>query len=496
MAKKRIGMIGFLHESNTFISKPTTYQHFLDDGLVEAAAFEEKMRGTHHETAGFLSYLEQQNTEFEAVPIMFARAMPYGTITADAFQRITSRMIELLKEALPLDGLLLAPHGATVSETYPDADGQWLSQVREVIGKDVPMVATLDPHGNLSDAMASACNAMVAYRSNPHLDQFQVGREAADILVRTVRGEIRPTMAIATPPVAINIQKQETTTEPCLSLYQRANAQLSQDKVLSNSIMLGFPYADVAEMGSALIAVTDDDRTLAEQCVTELADYMMQNRASFKADLETVTETLDRCSQLEGPICLLDMGDNTGGGSPADSTILLHACDERGIHNTFVCLYDPSAVEDLKQIPIGGRTAVCVGGKTDDLHGEPWQGEVELLGRFDGKFHEPQPRHGGATHCDQGATTVVRHDSGLTMMLTSRRQPPFSLHQLTTFNVDPSTFHILIAKGVNAPIAAYEPVCQHVIQVNTPGATTADMNHLAYQHRRRPMYPFEEIAVD
>nr|MCS5572803.1 M81 family metallopeptidase [Pseudomonadales bacterium] len=196
MTKKRIGLIGFLHESNTFISEPTTYQHFLDDGLLEGEAFREKMQGTHHETAGFLSHLEEQASEFEAVPIMFSRAMPYGTITADAFQRITTRIIELLKKALPLDGVLVAPHGATVSESYPDADGQWLSQVRAVIGRDVPMVATLDPHGNLSAAMASACNAMVAYRSNPHLDQFQVGCEAADILVRTVRGEIRPSMAI------------------------------------------------------------------------------------------------------------------------------------------------------------------------------------------------------------------------------------------------------------------------------------------------------------
>jgi microcystin degradation protein MlrC len=114
------------------------------------------------------------------------------------------------------------------------------------------------------------------------------------------------------------------------------------------------------------------------------------------------------------------------------------------------------------------------------------------VGLYDGKFHEPQPRHGGATHCDQGATAVLRHESGITIMVTSRRQPPFSLKQLTTFDVDPVDFHILIAKGVNAPIAAYEPVCQHLLRVNTAGSTTADLDQLDYQHRRRPMFPFED----
>ena len=232
------------------------------------------------------------------------------------------------------------------------------------------------------------------------------------------------------------------------------------------------------------------------QYVDGLEAYLIENRQAFQAELESIEKTVARCKNLEGPICLLDMGDNTGGGSPADSTILLHECQRQGLTNTFVCLYDPAVVSELQLYESGATVEIVVGAKTDQLHGSPWRGKVELLGKFDGKFFEPQPRHGGATDCDQGDTVVVQHESGLTIMVTSRRQPPFSLKQLTTFGVDPAGFHILITKGVNAPIAAYQPVCREIIRANTAGVTTADMNHLDYKNRRRPLYPFEEIRQE
>ncbi|MBA63299.1 MAG: hypothetical protein CMJ76_13155 [Planctomycetaceae bacterium] len=491
--RKRIGVIGFLHESNTFISMPTTYESFQNDWLLEGDKFRQGMSGAHHETTGFFAALDDNIDEFEAVPIMLARAVPYGTITADAYSRIVDHILLRLKHAGPLDGLLAAPHGATVSAQQPDADGYWLSEVRKIIGPDVPMIATLDPHGNLSQKMANACDGMISYRSNPHLDQLQVGRQAAELLFETLRGKVTPVMAVATPPIAINIQKQETSHEPCLSLYQLANQQLTDKSVLTNSIMLGFPYSDVEEMGAAFIVVTDNDQAKAKTLVAQLEAYLFEHRQAFQADLESVEQTVAKCGQLEGPICLLDMGDNTGGGSPADSTILLHECQRQELTNTFVCLYDPAVVQDLQTNDVGDVVQISVGAKTDRLHGTSWKGEVELLGKYDGKFFEPQPRHGGATDCDQGDTVVVRHASGLTIMVTSKRQPPFSLQQLTSFNVDPIAFHILITKGVNAPIAAYQPVCREIIRANTAGVTTADMSQLDYKHRRRPLYPFEEI---
>ena len=491
--RKRIGVIGFLHESNTFISSPTTYQAFENDCLLERDDFYRTMSQSNHETSGFFSVLDEVKDEFESIPIMLARAVPYGTITARAYRRIVDTMLSLLDEVSPIDGLLVAPHGATVSTEYPDADGYWLRTLRDFLGPNIPIIGTLDPHGNLSDLMAKSCNALIAYRSNPHLDQFEIGRQAASLLIETLKSEVKPVMEIARPPVAINIQKQETNMNPCLQLYSLADRQLNHPTVLTNSIMLGFPYSDVDEMGTAFIVVTDGDRSLAREYVDALAEYLTLHRRDFQAELEPMEETVKRCKSLIGPVCLLDMGDNTGGGGPADSTILLHECQRHGLTNTFVCLYDPAVVSQCMNLEIGSVQKIKVGAKTDELHGRPWIGLVKLIGKYGGKFYEPKARHGGATDCDQGPTVVVRHKSGITIMVTSKRQPPFSLRQLTSFDVDPLKFHILITKGVNAPIAAYKPICKQIVKVNTPGVTTADIEKLNYRHRRVPLYPFEDI---
>jgi len=491
--RKRIAIIGFLHESNTFISSPTTYQAFKNDCLLEGNDFYQGMSGTHHETSGFFSVLGEVKDEFDTVPIVLARAVPYGTVTAQAYQRIVDTILTLLDQATPIDGVLVAPHGATVSKKYSDADGYWLGKLRKFLGPEIPIIGTLDPHGNLSPLMAKSCNALIAYRSNPHLDQFTIGKQAAYLLIKTLQGNIQPVMEIARPPIAISIQKQESNIHPCLPLYNLANQQLRDPTVLTNSIMLGFPYSDVKEMGASFIVVTDKNRALARKYADVLAEYLIQNRKDFQAELETMEETIAKCKSLKGPICLLDMGDNTGGGAPGDSTILLHECQRQGLTNTFVCLYDQMVANQFMDFEIGSVHEIKVGAKTDELHGAPWIGLVKLIGKYDGKFYESEIRHGGAMDCDQGPTIVVRHKSGITIMVTSKRQPPFSLRQLTTFDVDPLNFHFLITKGVNAPIAAYKTICNQIIKVNTPGTTTADIEHLHYRHRRIPLYPFEEI---
>lgn len=485
----RVGIIGLLHESNTFISQPTTLEHFRQNMLVTGETIRENFADAPHELGGFLAGC--QETGLEAVPLVVARAFPFGTITAETFGTVVDLVWRELAAAGPLDGILVAPHGATVSELYPDADGYWLSELRRRVGPGLPIIGTLDPHGNLSPRMVAACDALVAYRSNPHLDQRARGIEAARLMARTLRGEIRPTMAASFPPLAINIERQLTSESHCRALYDLADEQLKRPGVLSNSIMLGFPYSDVAEMGSALIVVTDRDPALAQSLADELGHWLWNHRHDFVGRMIGIDEALDRAAQVDGPVCLLDMGDNVGGGSPADSTYLAAALHGRRFPRSLVCLYDPAAVQACETAGVGAKLRLALGGKTDSLHGAPLQAEFVVRGLYDGKFFEPEPRHGGFTQCDQGASAVVDTDSGLTVLLTSQRMPPFSLRQLTSCGLDPSTFRAIVAKGVNAPVAAYAPVCRELIRVNTPGVTTADMNQLTYRHRRRPLFPFE-----
>ncbi len=493
----RVGIVALLQESNTFIRQPTTLAEFERDMLLRGAAVERQLAGAHHEVGGFFEGLAAAG--IEAVPIFAARAVPFGIITAEAFDTLLAMLFESLDEAQrtgPLDGILAAAHGATVSQVHCDADGHWLSLLRDRIGPDMPLICTIDPHANASPRMVAACDATIAYRTNPHIDQRACGRAAADLMAATLRGEVAPTQALAAPPMAINIERQLTAEPPCCRLYEAARAIEQNEAVLSTSIVLGFPYADVPEMGSSAIVVTNGDRELAQQLADELAATMWAMRAELAGEFISVDEAIDRAAKLDGPVCLLDMGDNVGGGAPADSTVLAHALVEctTAAQPGFICLYDPEAVRAATAAGIGATVSLRMGGHAPDSPGPPLERTCIVEHLCDGVYDEPQPRHGGFTRFDQGTTAIVR-TSHLTIMLTTLRAAPYSLQQLIACGVDPARFHFIVAKGVHAPVAAYASACKHFIRVNTPGITCADMTLLHYAHRRRPMYPFERDTV-
>jgi microcystin degradation protein MlrC len=503
--RQRVGIVALLQESNTFLAGKTTLDHFRADLLATGPAVRDALAGAHHEVGGFFSGLAA--AEIEAVPIFAARALPYGTMTADCLDSLLQMMTTALDAAGPLDGLLVAPHGATVSETIADVDGYWLGLLQQRLGA-LPIIGTIDPHANLSPAMVAATDALIAYRTNPHVDQRDRGIEAARLMARTLAGEIRPTQAAAFPPLAINIECQDPATFPCLPHYEAAarlraayeqcpaTGPLPRGTVISTSIVLGFPYADVPEMGSSAIVVTNDDPAAAQRHADALGDGLWQARDTFRPALASIDAALDLAANLAGPICLLDMGDNVGGGSPADGMAIARAILKRGIRESFVCVCDPEAAARAVVAGAGAQLRLAVGGHAPEWAGDPELQSIEAEWRVrsvsDGRFTESRPRHGGATSFDQGPTAVLEHDRGLTVMVTTRRMAPFSLEQIRHAGLDPGSFRLLVAKGVHAPVAAYGEVCRDFIRVNTPGVTTADLSRLDYRHRRQPLHPFEQ----
>lgn len=488
----RIGILSLLHESNTFAPKSTSLTDFQDDLFLHGESILEQFINSHHEVGGFLQGIAADHF-LEAVPIVAFRATPSGTITGDTWASLINEVRGSLSAAGPLAGLLVACHGAAVSQTVPDVDGYLLCDLRKQLGPRIPIIGTIDAHANLSMQMVSNCTALIGYRTNPHLDQQARGREAANLMSATVRGEVSPTMAASFPPLIINIDRQCTSDPHLTPIYQYADQQLTQNKVLSNSVLLGFPYADVAEMGTATIAITNNDHELAAQLADDLADEIWTRRDQMRGKLLSVAEAVGQCkTQTTQRTCLLDMGDNVGAGSAADGTDLLAELLRQQIEPFFCCIYDPEAVSIGNAAGVGGSTRMMIGGKSDKLHGAPIELLVDIVSLHDGRFRESRPRHGGIVEFDQGATAIVRCNAPqATIMLTSKRMVPFSLEQLTSFQIDPRVFQVLVAKGVNAPIAAYQEVCDSFIRVNTRGCTSADLSQQKLHQRRRPMYPFE-----
>lgn len=485
----RIGIIGIMHESNTFVAKTTTLADFRNDVLVTGHDVRKAMQGTAHEVGGFLDRIDE--LQHDIVPLMFARAVPSGRMTRKTCEQLVDMMNTSVDQAGPLDGLLCAMHGAAVGEEHHDFDGWWLSQLRKRCGHDMPIVSTCDPHANMTERMIENTDAIVAYRSNPHVDQHERGREAATLLHRRLTESVRLTQAWAGLPLAINIERQDTAESPCREMIEQVEQSMEDASALSASLILGFPFADVPEMGASVVACTDGDKEGAQTLVNQWAASLWNDREQTLGRFKIVEQALNEALSNHGRTCLLDMGDNIGAGSPGDGTAVLEVLVDRHVTNAFICICDPQVVVEAMGVGLGATQSFTIGAKVDGLHGKPVTVDAEVLKFTDGRFTEANTTHGGYARFNQGKTVVLQVKDGPMVMVTSRVCPPWSLAQLTHADLDPASFQILVAKGVNAPIAAYKKVCDCFIKVDTPGSTSANMERLPYQNRKRPMYPFD-----
>lgn len=465
------GILGFLHESNTFLETPTTWDDFAATSMTAGQSLLDRWTGVAHELGGMIEGCRRNGLAIE--PGFATFAVPSGSIAADAFERLSDALLNAIEA--PIDGLLVALHGATVSESYPDADGEILRRLRLKYGRDLPIVVTLDLHANVSQAMVEHASAIIAYRSNPHLDQRERGIEAAQLLSNILSGKSEPVMALEAPPWAIPIAAQNTAAMPAKGLYDDLNAVLQWPGILSASVCLGFYYADVAEMGTTFLAVADNDPELARKAARHLADRAWQRRADFLPHLASPEEAVaNAIRSAKKPVVLMDVGDNVGGGSSAASRTLYEECVKQGATKVVVVLYDRQSVE--RCIAAGVR-------------GEVPEGRVVTL--FDGIFTETQIRHGGWSYFDQGISAVVETPQGNTILYTSRRMAPMSLEQLLRAGIGPERQNILIVKGVIAPQAAYAPIAGEIVLVDTPGPTANDPRSFSYRNCRRPLYPMD-----
>jgi microcystin degradation protein MlrC len=490
----RIGILAFIHESNTFLATPTTIDLFKRDFLLSGEAIRTRRENGVHETSGFFQTLKKHNAQ--AVPLFYASTSPSGTITKATCETLMDMMFKEVDSAGPLDGYLVAAHGANAGEgpDYRDIDGYLLARLRKTVGPNIPIVTVIDPHCNLSQQMVDSANAIISYRSNPHLDQLARGVEAAELIIKIIQGKVKPTQAACYPPFAVNIERQNTNEPHWKGFYALADKQLTQKGVLSNSINFGFPYSDVEKMGSSFIVVTDNDPALARKLVNELGQYLLDHKENFVAQYNTIADAVTDAINTPGTVGLLDMGDNVGAGSAADGTLLLQELHNRKV-NAFVTIYDPESC--LKAIAAGpGATLTLpVGGKTDKLHGPTLTLTFTVRGIHEGIFKETGVTHGGQTDFNIGQLATVVTDSGVTISLTQRRVLPLSIGHITCTGLDPKSFKVIVGKGVQSPVPPLKPICSKLIRVNTPGATTADMTLLPYQFRRKPLFPFEPIPA-
>ncbi|NIA10844.1 MAG: MlrC domain protein [Nitrospiraceae bacterium] len=492
----RIGIAGFSHESNSFSVIPTTLRDFQ---VWERQALIDHFTPTFHEIAGYIAGAKEFG--YELYPLVAANATPAGPLTAETYETLVGKLLASLKNAPALDGLLLALHGAMVAEGFPHADAETVRRVREAVGPDFPLVVTHDYHGNVSEQLVADVDALVIYKTNPHIDQRERGLQAASILARTIRGEVKPVGAIAKPEVLFNIAYHNTSRPPMQPLMQAAIETEKKPGILACSIAAGYQYADVPAMGPSIVVVADSDPELAQREADRLGQMMWDIRDQLIPHVADPATAVRRAVASEHtPVALFDLGDNIGGGSSGDATVLLKELINQQADGWVVTIYDPEAANACAQSGIGSNVSLSVGGKTDDMHGPTLSitGRVRTL--HDGTFEETERRHGGQRYWNQGLTAVV--EVGRTtlscrglLILNSRRTSPNSIHQITCVGIQPQQQRILVAKGAVAPRAAYEPVCAEVIEVDTPGATAINRSPAEYHRARKSLYEWQTISL-
>lgn len=475
---------GIMHETHSFSSEPTTVETFRVWRSEEIFTF----RGKNHSFGGTIDACEALGIEL--VPTYFADALSTAPPDRATFDAMTGELCARIGAALPADGIVLNLHGAMVAEGFPDAEAEIVHRVRAVAGADIPVAITLDFHANIGAEMIELATIVTTYDTYPHTDAAERAMEAVDLLRRTVLGEIAPIMALVKPPLLLVPQAMPTGSGPFRQVFDRVHQFESSGAALTITIAGGFAYADVPIAGVSVLVTTDGDlpvaRALAEELASELWD--LRDQMTFE-NVPPVEAVLRAIAFDVGPVILVDVGDNIGGGTTGDGTVLLAELLRQGARGAAVVIADPEAAAQAIAAGPGADFDALVGGKVDRLHGDPvrMQGKVRLVS--DGRWVHEGPENSGVA-VESGPTAVVQ-SGGVTVVLTSNKIAPGDQQQLKSVGIWPDQQKILVVKAAIRWKGGYEPIARHVIYVDSPGLGSTDLTRFDFQNLNRPLYPLD-----
>ena len=482
------------HETNTFSPIPTDITKFSrgsDDGtLLSGEVAIAAMAGTNSPFAGYYDLIKDSGAEI-AVPCA-GNAWPQGKVTDDAFEEMTGRILAAVEAGC--EALFLDLHGAMVSESHDDAEGELLTRIR-AIAPDLPVAVALDFHTNMSAALMDNVTTIAGYRTYPHVDTYETGQRAGKALLRAMAGEVSPVVSWGVLPMLTHMLKQTPAMQPMKDIMDRAIQAEADGEVLTASIFGGFPLADIPHVGLAAVIVTDGDKAAGDNLRDELLDMAWQRRSDFVFDIEPTSESLARAKSIpKGPIVLADHGDNCGAGGLTDIMDVLEEAMAQGLDDMCAGPFcDPQAVQQMIAAGEGAEITIQLGGKTDmpalHLSGRP----LELTGQVskitDGKFTLTGPMFTGTT-MSLGPTAVLQ--IGTTEIVVSTLPfEPFDIGCFTHAGVEPTQKKYVLIKSRQHFRAGFEPIAKDIVLVAGPGVCSSDYDLFPFQHIPRPIYPLD-----
>jgi microcystin degradation protein MlrC len=491
----RIAIGGFLHESHSFAPRPTTYRDFVEPGgfppLCHGENLINSLRDTSVPAAGAIAVVEAEGATI--VPLAWGFANPAGPVEDEAFERISALNCALLSNALdagPLAGVYLDLHGAAMVESFPDAEGELLRRVRAIIGADLPLTISLDPHANLTEAMVELTDVVVPFRTYPHVDGKEMGALAARLLFDRIRRGRPWKKALRRLDFLIPLGAQCTLMPPMESVMVERAELAKRLETVELAFCFGFPYADFAGCGPALAAYSDR-QDAADEIANELCTFITAREARYRQELllshAAVSEAKRLSAETSNPIVIADTQDNPGGGGHGDTTELLAELVRQKARGALLCLInDRDSADTCHTAGEGAMVTLSLGGKSD---GMPYQCAARVVRLTDGIFTLTGPM-GAGNPANLGPTALIDIEGVLVIVVTRKMQ---ALDQaiIRHVGIEPSSCPILVLKSSVHFRADFGPIASHAIVAIAPGPVVADPATLNFQHvrtdiRRRP----------
>ena len=491
----RIAVGGFLHESHSFAPLPTRYEDFGRPAgfppMVAGPALFEAVRGTSVPIAGVVEAGEEAGAAL--VPLVWCFANPAGPVQDEAFERIAARICSALSQALdqaPLDGVYLDLHGAAVADSFPDAEGELLRRVRAIVGT-VPITISLDPHANLTARMVDLADAVVPFRTYPHVDMRAAGAQAMRLLIRRIGRGAPWARAFRQLDYWIPLPSQCTLMGPMQEAMAERRALAGRKGVAELAFCFGFPYADFADCGVAIAAYAEHEAE-ARAAVDALHGFLVRHEAAFRLEIVTAEQAVQDAIRIAAtaarPVVIADTQDNPGGGGHGDTTgLLAELVRQRAQGAVLALINDAASASAIHAAGEGARVALSLGGKSD---GVPLAVTATVLRVTDGCFVNTGPMGRGNTN-DLGPSALIEVE-GVRVIVVSRKTQAYDQALFRHVGIEPSECRLLALKSSVHFRADFGPIAEAVIVAASPGPVVADPATLDFRHvrpgvRKRPM---------
>ena len=490
----RIAIGQLWQETNTFNPLPTTRADFDQFGVLRGDDVVEQMADTN-ELGGFIQSLRNWPERPEIVGAARLPAWPSGTATADTFDWLLREFVESFQRAMPVDGVLLALHGAMVADEHPDVEGEFLSAARRIAGR-TPLVATLDLHANVTRAMVEHADALVLFHTAPHIDVFETGQRGARLLRRILIEGANPTTAFEKLPLVVPAERANTQDPASVShaLRERLQQLERQPEVLAAGLATVQPWLDIPDLGASVVVVTDNNPELAQQACAELAGEVWRRRREYLPELTPLAEAVAAAHReaAAGLVVLSDSADSTTSGAPGDSTwVLAELLKYDWPRPALAPLVSPEVVEAAVKAGVGATLKTALGGVRDRRFSQPIEIEATVERLFDARF-TISGHLARNLAIDMGRSAVLRRGN-VRILLTSRSGAHFAPEFFQAAGFDPFAASVLVAKSPCGFRAAYQNRAAKIMVVKAPGCAPSDFWNYEYRHIPRPLWPWDEI---